>query len=179
MRRAHKGTTMSDHKSFEAAREQAADYLGFAASERIVTKDGSFEIPYPSLLDADQQAAVDELDVDMDENWDRYPDILNEDDSVKSRGLLKVPHRKNKVPVNYNTELAKAIFGERYEAFKTAGGRPNDVALIWSRMNQELSKRRAADSKSGGSTEDVAPVPDADRVGSADSLPAPNSGVAS
>jgi hypothetical protein len=168
------------HSSFEAARAQAAEYLGFVASERITIGDKVFEIPNPSLLDEAQQDAVDALDVDMDENWDRHPDVLNEDGSVKQRGALKVPHRKNGVPINYNRELAKALFGDKYEEFKAAGGRPNDVALIWSRMNREMSERRAADSKSGGSGSALAAVPDADRVEPADSLPgAADSGVAS
>jgi hypothetical protein len=177
----NKGTTMSvshTHQSFEAARDQAAEFLGFTAGERIVTNQGSFEIPNPSLLDEDQQAGVDALDVDMDENWDRHPDVLNEDGTVKSRGALKVPYRKKGEPVNYNTLLAKAIFGERYPAFKAAGGRPNDLAVIWSRMNQEMAARRDADNKSGGSADGVAAVADADRVGSPDPLPAADSGVA-
>jgi len=145
------------HHSFEEARAQAAEALGFVASEIITIGSAKFEIPNPSLLDEDQQSAVDALDVDMDENWDRHEPVKDGE-----RGALKIPHRKNGVPINYNRELAKALFGEQYEAFKAAGGRPNDVALIWSRMNQEMAKRRLADSKSGGSDSDMAAVPDAD-----------------
>jgi len=153
---------MATHGSFEAAREQAADYLGFAASERIEVSGKVFEIPNPSLLDDDQQARVDALDIEMDEEWDRHADVTNDDGSVERRGLLKVPHRKAGQPMNYNVRLAQAIFGDRYEDFKAAGGRSSDVQLIWSKMNRELAKRREDDSKSGGSAQTVAVVPDAD-----------------
>lgn len=155
---------MATHDSFKDAREQAAEYLGFAASERISTTGGVFEIPNPSLLDDDQQARVDALDIEM-ESWDRYPDALNEDGSLKARGALKVPYRtKDGDPALYNIRLAQAIFGDRFDAFKAAGGQSSDVQLIWSKMRRELDERRAADSKSAGSTEAVAAVPEPDSV---------------
>ncbi|ORV92802.1 hypothetical protein AWC11_07310 [Mycobacterium interjectum] len=155
---------MATHDSFEAAREQAAEYLGFAASERITTRDGVFEIPNPSLLDDDQQEQVDALDIEMD-GWDRYPDALNDDGSVKTRGALKLPYRtKDGQPALYNVRLAKAIFGERFDAFKAAGGQSSDVQLIWSKMRRELEERLAADSKSAGSGEAVAAVPEPDSL---------------
>lgn len=154
----------NQHDSFEAAREQAAEYLGFVASERIVTKEGVFEIPNPSLLDDEQQARYDQLQLDS-ESWDRHPDVLNEDGTVKFRGQLKEPYRKNgKAVEGYNIQLAKAIFGERYDAFKKAGGRSNDVAFFWSKMNKMLADRVSHDSKSGFGTSDVARVPDTDQV---------------
>lgn len=164
-----------NYASFEDARQQAAQYLGFVTSFRIEAGGLTFEIPNPSLLDEEQQDAVDALDIDMDENWDRHPDVLNEDGSVRVRGPLKVPHRKNGKPVNYNRELARAVFGDEYDAFKNAGGRPNDVGLIWTQMNRELAERRVVDSKSGGSTSTVEAAASDDRGGSADSLPAQDS----
>jgi hypothetical protein len=164
---AQQGSTfMSDqpvhtHSSFKEARAQAAEYLGFVAGETITVGTRIFEIPNPSLLDEPQQDAVDALDVDMDENWDRHPDVTDDKGNVQ-RGPLKVPHRKDGQPVNYNRELAKALFGDQYDAFIADGGRPNDVALIWSRMNREMSERRAKDTKSGGSDSGVEAVPDAD-----------------
>jgi hypothetical protein len=159
---------MSDEpKTFEAARQQAAEYLGFLDGVKVRTERGDvFEIPNPSLLDDDQQTRFDKLQLEI-ESWDRHEDILNEDGSVRTEGALKEPNRKdNELVENYNIQLAKAIFGDRYEAFKTAGGRASDVSTIWWKMNKQLADRRAADSKSAGSTEDVAPVPDSDRVGS-------------
>lgn len=161
---------MSEYDSFEAAREQAADYLGYVASEKIRTPRGDvFEIPNPSLLDDDQQQRYDALQLEV-ESWDRHPDVLNDDGTVKTRGALKDPARKtdadgNTVLVeNYSIQLAKAIFGDRYEAFKAAGGRANDVSFIWAKMNQVIANKLAADSKSAGSDQAVAAVPDPDSV---------------
>lgn len=150
---------MAAHDSFQAAREQAAQYLGFTVSEQIRAGNKVFEIPYPSLLDDDQQQRINALDVEMDEKWDRWPDIKNEDGTVAQRGALKQPYRKGGKPENYNIRLAQALFDDEFEAFKRAGGRSADVQLIWSKMNQEMADRREADSKSGGSAADLAPVP--------------------
>ncbi|MDY0112709.1 MAG: hypothetical protein RBS21_00355 [Corynebacterium sp.] len=152
--------------SFEAAREQAAETLGFVASERVRTPSGElFEIPNPSLLDDDQQARYDKLQLDV-ESWDHHPDVLNEDGSVRVKGALMEPQRKGgKLVENFNVQLAKAILGERYEAFRKAGGRGNDVAFIWWKMNKVLADRRAADSKSRAGAGAVASVPGADRGG--------------
>lgn len=176
---------MPEFDSFEAAREQAAEYLGYVASEKIRTPRGDvFEIPNPSLLDEDQQAAYDRLQFEV-ESWDRDPDVLNDDGSVKIRGQIKEPARKTGedgrtvLVENYNTQLAKAIFGDRYDAFKAAGGRGNDVAFFWAKMNKVIADRRKADSKSAGSDLAVAVVPDADSSGSSSDLPASHQGVAS
>ncbi|MBZ4574705.1 hypothetical protein [Mycobacterium avium] len=156
---------MPEFDSFEAAREQAAEYLGYVASEKIRTPRGDvFEIPNPSLLDDEQQQRYDELQLEV-ESWDRHDDVLNDDGTVKHRGALKEPSRKDGVLVeNYNIQLAKAIFGDRYEAFKAAGGRANDVAFLWAKMNKSIADRRKADSKSAGSDQAVAAVPEPDSV---------------
>lgn len=62
-------TAQHRHDSFEDAREQAAQCLGFVASEYIK----GFEIPNPSLIDDDARMRLDQLDLDT-ESWDRYPD---------------------------------------------------------------------------------------------------------
>lgn len=165
--------------SFEAAREQAAETLGFVASERIRTPSGDlFEIPNPSLLDDDQQARYDVLQLDA-EGWDRHPDRLDDKGAVLARGALMEPARKGgKLVESYNVQLAKAILGERYEAFKKAGGRGNDVAFIWWKMNKVLADRRAADSKSARGTAAVAPGAGADRGGAEPLSSSVDSGVA-
>lgn len=149
--------------SFEAAREQAAETLGFVASERIRTPSGElFEIPNPSLLDDDQQARYDKLQLDA-EGWDRHPDRLDDNGNVVTRGALMEPARKGgKLVESYNVQLAKVILGERYEAFTKAGGRGNDIAFLWWKMNKVLADRRAVDSKSDRGAEPVAAGPDAD-----------------
>jgi hypothetical protein len=161
--------------TFEEAREQAAEQLGFVASERIQVGNEIFEIPNPSLLDDEQQTRHDQLQFES-ESWERHPDTLNDDGSVKVRGALKEPHRKDgQLVENYNIQLAKAIFGKRYSAYKAAGGRANDLAVIWWKMNKALADRRATDSKSVGSDPDLAVVSDADRVGPVDPPPAGDS----
>lgn len=149
--------------SFEEARGQAAEYLGFVASELIKVGTKTFEIPNPSLLDDDQQTRYDALQFEL-ESWDRHDDILNDDGTVKVRGELKEPHRKDgKLVDNYNIQLAKAIFGDDFEDFKKAGGRSSDVSTIWWKFNKKLADRRAADSKSGGGDSAVAAVPAEDQ----------------
>jgi hypothetical protein len=148
--------------SFQEARAQATECLGFVASKEIRVGNEVFEIPNASLLDDEQQMRVDALDLEVD-GYDRHPDVLNADGSVKVRGALMVPYRKNgKLVENYNIRLAKAIFGERFEKFRAAGGRSNDVALFWSQMRQEMDERRKKDSKSSGSVNALALVPDSD-----------------
>lgn len=155
------------HSSFEDARDQAAEFLGFVAGERITARNGEvFEIPSASLLDDDQQTRYDQLQLDA-ESWDRHPDTLGDDGSVKVKGALLEPNRKDGALVeNYNIQLAKAVFGERYAAFKDAGGRASDVAVTWWKMNKALADRRAEDSKSDDGSGDLARVSESDRVGS-------------
>lgn len=150
-------------KTFEQAREQAAEYLGFVAGEYIRTVKGDvFEIPSPNMYDDDQQARIDQLQLEI-ESWDRHPDVLNEDGSVRTRGALLEPNRKDgKLVENYNVKRAKAIFGDRYEAFKASGGRASDVAAIHWKMNKMLADRAQKDPKSAGGTDDVDTVPDSD-----------------
>jgi hypothetical protein len=156
---------MSDNqpKTFEQARQQAAEYIGFIASEFIKTERGDvFEVPSPNMLDDEQQSRMDQLALEV-ESWERGPDKLNEDGSDRTKGELLEPNRKNgELVENYNIQRAKAIFGDRYEQFKAAGGRASDVAVIWWKMNKMVADRRAADSKSVGSTDDLVTVPDSD-----------------
>ncbi|GFG74658.1 hypothetical protein MBOT_20230 [Mycobacterium botniense] len=78
------------------------------------------------------------------ESWDREDDEIDENGKVIRRGELKEPNRKNGVLVeNYNIQLARAIFGDRYEAFRAAGGRAVDVTLIWQKMGRELAERQS------------------------------------
>ncbi|UXA09677.1 hypothetical protein KXD96_28015 (plasmid) [Mycobacterium sp. SMC-2] len=95
-------------------------------------------------------------------------------------GGLKEPNRKDDQLVEpYETQRAKAILGDDYEAFRRAGGNASDITITWWKMNKMLADRRAADSKSDGSAQDVAAIPAADRVGSSDLLQRPpHQGVA-
>jgi hypothetical protein len=164
----------------EAAREQSAEYLGFASGFKIQAKDGEvFEIPNPSYLDDEQQDRYDALQMEL-EGWDHHPDKLNDDGEVVVKGALMEPHRKDGKRVEpYNTQLMKALFGDRYERAKAAGIRSNQVAVHWWHMNKILNERRAADPKSVGSGQNLEPVSDADRVGSVEVSRPVDQGLAS
>jgi hypothetical protein len=171
----------------EAAREQSAEYLGFVTGFKISAKNGEvFEIPNPSLLDDEQQDRYDALQMEL-ETWDRHPGPVDEDGEPKLdasgqpiKGALMEPHRKDGERVEpYNTQLMKALFGDRYQRAKDAGIRANQVSVHWWHMNKVLAERRAADPKSVDSAGNLVSVSDGDRVGPVDVPPPVNSGVAS
>lgn len=150
---------MQEPVSPREARDQAADYIGLVASVSVKADNGEvFEIPNPWLLDDDQQQRFDQLQFDL-ECLDKAPDYQDEHGNVFPGRVLE-PHRKNGILVeHYNVRLAKAIFGDDvYQRFKAAGGRANDVALVWRKMNALLAAHRAADSKSGPGDSQVAAV---------------------
>jgi hypothetical protein len=153
----------NEPKTFEQAREQSAEYIGFLASQFIKTERGDvFEIPSINLLDDDQQSRYDKLQLEI-ESWDRGEPVLNEDGSERTKGELLEPNRKNgELVENYNIQLAKAIFGDRYETFKAAGGRASDVRVTWWKMNKILVDRQKKDPKSDDSPADLDTVPDSD-----------------
>lgn len=137
--------------SLEEAREQAAESLGLMKSVYVKAEnsDEKFEIPNPSMLDDDQQARYDQMQLDI-EDLDRAPDIKDEDGKFVRKGDVLEPYRKHgKLVDSHGVMLAKAIFGpEGYEKFKRAGGRSSDVTLVWWQMNRVLAKKRLEDSKS-------------------------------
>jgi hypothetical protein len=158
--------------SAKDAREQAAEFLGFMASVTIDVGGKPFEIPNPSLLSPDQQDRYDELEFET-EKLDRHPDPVNEDGTPKVgndghplKGAVMIPHRVNGVRVeNYETRLAKALFGEDYEAFIAAGGYPSQVGVHWAEMRRALEEREKSDAKSVGSDRELVEVPEADSSG--------------
>jgi len=151
------------------ARQQAAEYLGFTASIYIKVDNGEvFEIPNPGLLDDDQQERFEELQSEL-ETFDHdevevpvveYTVETRADGSTFSepkvvgnrteRVLLTNPHRIDGKPVKppYNVRLAVALWGqEGYERYKAGGGRSNQIALEWTRMNREFMAKDNADPK--------------------------------
>lgn len=151
------------------ARAQAAEYLGFAESTEIVLDSGEvFEIPNPGLMDDDQQERFEELQAELD-TFDHeevevpvveYTVETRTDGTTysepkvvghkKERTLLTNPHRKNGKPVKppYNVRLAIALWGkEGYERYKAGGGRANQIALEWTRMNREFMAKVQSDPK--------------------------------
>lgn len=160
-------------RNAKAAREQAAEFLGFMASVPIDLGGGkTIEVPNPSLLDPEQQDRYDQLEFEC-ESLDRHPAPVNEDgtpkigdDGLPVKGAVMVPHRVdgNRVE-NYETRLAKALFGADYEAFIEAGGYPSQVGFHWAEMRRTLEEREKADDKSVGSDTPVVDVPEADSDG--------------
>lgn len=158
------------------AKEQAAEYFGFAAGVSIKLDNGKvFEIPNPSLLDDDQQERYEELQFLL-EQCDREDDIvipartLADGEEVAERtikGDLKQPYRidGNLLKPNYNARIGIVAFGEEgYKEFKASGGSGAQIALEWARMNKEFADRAEADSKSEGGDGSVAAVPAGDPV---------------
>lgn len=152
------------------ARMQAAEKLGFMAGVFVHLGDGkSFEIPNPSLLDPEQQARYDQLQFEM-EKLDRHPDPVDPEgkplldkNGQPRKGEVKIPHRVgNELVENYETRLAKALFGNDYERFVNAGGRPSQIGVHWSEMRQVMAEREAADDKSNGSDQPVGDVSETD-----------------
>lgn len=150
------------------AKEQAADYFGFAASVTIETTNGSFEIPNLGLLDDDQQERYDELQAMID-TYDKESvttseydtDVTRDPDGTirtstkkvgeKTEQVVILPHRKDGVVVKppYNVRLAIALWGEDgYQKFKAGGGSSSQISLEWARMNKEYQERMESDPKS-------------------------------
>lgn len=163
--------------SVREAKDQAAEYFGFASSTFIeVEKDGNrkvFEIPNPGLLDDDQQERYEELQFEL-EKCDREPDVEVPEQTVVIDGKattvaaytlpgdFKRPYRINgellKPP--YNVRLAVALFGEEgYAEYKAGGGIANQIGFEWAKMNKEYQERVESDPKSDGSTPALESVP--------------------
>jgi len=163
--------------SAQKAREQAAEYFGFAASVDIEINGEIFEIPNQSLLDDDQQERINDLTSEIERICDREDDIEIPEHTMDDgtvipartlRGEVKRPYTVNGEPLKpaYNTRVAIALFGqERYERFKAGGGRSNQIGLIWGRMNREFEERLKADPKSAAGVGDSAALLNGGSVG--------------
>ncbi|MGE2733852.1 hypothetical protein [Mycolicibacterium vaccae] len=71
---------MSQYSSVADAKAQAAEFFGFAAGEDIpiTLPDGTvekFNVPFPGLLNDDQQERWDELQFEISQ-CDRHPDVV-------------------------------------------------------------------------------------------------------
>ena len=163
------------------AREQAAEYFGFAASEYIKVGGEQFEIPNPGLMDDEQLERYEELQdslrhFDHDE-IERRSAITGEVIVHPVTGLPVVdkvliePHRKGGELVRppYAVRLAIALWGQdgydRYvEKCKAAGEKPNSaiIPVVWRKMQRQFSERLAQDSKSADRADGDEAVPDGD-----------------
>jgi len=131
--------------SIAAARDQMAEYIGLTP---FFDLGGGFVVPNPSLLDPDQEDRHSEMQIFIEETLDRHPDTTDADGNVIKRGEVKLPWRvEGKRVDGYDRMLAKVVFGDRYQAFRDAGGRDSDVTLHWAAMNKQTAERKASDPK--------------------------------
>jgi hypothetical protein len=146
--------------------EQTAQYLGFMTGIEFDIGGGqTWTLPNPSLLDDEQEDRYNQELVDMEleaEQYDRAPDVLDDDGKFVRKGEILTPERiEGKVVPNRDVRIAKALMGEDvYVKFKAAGGKASQLTLHWNQMGKFMRDRAAKDSKSGGSAGVVAPVPD-------------------
>lgn len=169
------------------AQEQADEAGGFGRSAKVVAhKTGEeFIVPSVVLLDDDQLIAYEALHHGLNQ-CDREPDFespeqqfVNKkpDGSVietktggyTQRGGFVQPYQKDGKLVTppYSIQLAVIFWGETdYKRFKEGGGRSAEIPEKLRQLNAEMQERTAADSKSVGRSDDLAPGTDGDRGGS-------------
>lgn len=188
---------MSTYESVADAKAQAAEYFGFAAGEDIpiTLPDGTvekFNVPFPGMLDDDQQERWDALQFEIDQ-CDRRPDLVipdhkithkskttegervveTEDDEFVPgrtvRGQPILPYQRTadgvteRLTPSYNARQAIALWGEDgYERFRSGGGVSRLIGLLQTKMQREFEERQAADPKSGGGVGDLEAVPERD-----------------
>lgn len=182
-------TTATDSGS--KALEQAQEYGGVFAPTILKLDDGTTILipPHPGyrLLDDDVLTALDELDFEIDENCERYPDIEFPEETKTGkdgkkiivpahtqRGALKMPYRKvvDGKPVlmspPYDVQQVKIVLGET-EYKKLRSGTINGVRgsivhvkTVWREQGNTIAGRQASDPKSDTSIVDSETVPEPD-----------------
>jgi len=162
------------------AQEQAAEYGSIFAPRELKLDDGTVIVvpPHPNLrmFDDDAQEKLEALEVDIQENCDREPDIYIPEQKVKDNagnemvlpaetrpGALKQPFRKRGKPMKppYSVQVVQIALGEDYEKLRTGtiDGKRGSAAHVWRLWNEQgssLVKRADADPKSEGSSGDLA-----------------------
>lgn len=162
------------------AQEQAAEFASIFAPRELRLDDGTVIVvpPHPNLrmFDDDAQAKLEALEVDIQENCDREPDIYIPEQKVKDNagneiilpaetrpGALKQPYRKKKKPLDppYTVQVVKIALGDDYGKLRagTIGGKRGSAAHVWRLWNEQgaqLANRADADPKSEGSSGDLA-----------------------
>lgn len=135
-------------KDPKAAREQAADYLGFLAGVPFNLGDGeTWELPNPAFMDPEQSK--------------RYRDYQREiktlDTETVDHPLIEgktvertiYPYLKGGEDYDADEHLCIALMGEDiYAKFLKAGGVPGQIDTHWKVMQRQLEERIKNDSKS-------------------------------
>jgi hypothetical protein len=132
----------------EAARAQAADYLGFTAGIVFdLGNDESWMLPNPAFLDTEQRK--------RHRAHQRFMKSLDketvEDPIIEGREVERYvyPYQKDGEDVDDDVLLCKALMGDDiYDKFIAADGRPGQVAIHWAVMNRQMEVRTRVDSKS-------------------------------
>lgn len=167
-----------------AAQEQVDDLGGDFRSITIVAEKSGEEFKLPSvlLLDDDQLVAYEKLHYDLNQ-CDRNPDtdlpaqrfVKKEPDGAVvetevgahvQRGGFIQPYQKDcqLITPPYSIQLAIIFWGEDGSArFKKGGGRSAEIPTLLQELNVRVQERAAADSKSAGSSGDLASGADGDR----------------
>lgn len=134
------------------AREQAAEgKWSFLRSEFLYANDGEeFEVPNKNLFDNDQQERWDILQDELQNEYEREPDVKNTDGEVIIRGKVKYPHRKDgkRLPP-WSYRLAEVLWGEDGARRAKAGGvMLKQIEVIWAKQDDEMNRRVTEDPKS-------------------------------
>lgn len=171
------------------ARAQANEYESlFSTTELELDGGDSITIPPPpqyGMLDDERMAEYEELIFELDTEYEREDDIFIPEQRLKDaqtgmetgivlppserRGELKRPYRKiiDGKPVlitpPHSIRVVMAVLGEvEYKRLRDGGRSAKDVWKIWGDRNQKIMEREQRDSKSSGSSVDLAAVPETD-----------------
>lgn len=166
------------------AQEQADEAGGLARSAKVVAhKTGEeFTVPTVLLLDDDQLIAYEQLHHGLNQ-CDRYPDteqprqrfvhknpdgteVETEIGAHVQRGDFIQPYQKDGelIVPPYSIQLAIIFWGEKgYQRFKNGGGRSAEIPEVLRELNAAMARRMASDSKSAGSSGDLASGTNGDR----------------
>lgn len=124
-----------------------------------------FEIPHKDLFDFDQQDRWDTLIDELNNEYDREPDVYTPPDEKGNRtliakGALIVPHKKKgeRLP-QWPYRLAVVLWGEDgAKRAKAAGINLNEIEIVWAKQDEMMRERAQRDPKSGAGGAGVAPA---------------------
>ena len=166
----------------QEARDQADAYDSLFADTPLELDDGTIMMnaPHPEygMLDDEQMDAWDELQYEVDTEYDREPDIFIPEQKLDNgimlpaetqRGALLRPYRKtvgdvtSLVKPSHSIRVVQAALGDaKYKELRAGGRSAADVWKIWGKQGLKVKERQASDSKSASSTVDLETVSEAD-----------------
>ncbi|GAA2436165.1 hypothetical protein [Mycolicibacterium llatzerense] len=156
-------STPIDPEALDAAREQADDFESFLRPLEVPTRDGGvFKVPHPGMLDDDASEAYNEMRWTFNQ-CDRVTEDVPETTITLKDGTTTTmaahtvvggfidPYQKDgeRIRPSYNIQMAQCLLGpEKYEEFKSAGCKSNDLAIALNKRAEEMRNRTVDDSKS-------------------------------